>query len=150
MVSLDRQIEREKIKELSRRARLGAGFVLVILESYILPVLYGLLGASAYVLRTVANEIEDVTFSVESNRGYILRLALGTLAGLMVGWFVFLLPSQTFLASISPLAIAFLVGYNIEILFSWMDEFIKRFSKSDKGDSETQGDSDTSADQEPD
>jgi len=130
--SLSRQIERVKVKEESQRARLGAGFVLVILESYILPVLYALLGASAYVLRTMAQEIEEGKFSAESNRSYILRMALGTLAGLMVGWFVFLLPRQTFLASISPLAIAFLVGYNIEILFSWMDAFIKKFSKSNQ------------------
>jgi hypothetical protein len=59
----------------------------------------------------------------------LLRLALGTLAGLIVGWFIFLLPGQTFLASISPFALAFLVGYNIEIIFSWMDNFINRVQK---------------------
>lgn len=148
--SLARQLQRVKVKEDSQRVRLGAGFVLVILESYILPILYALLGASAHILRTVAKEIEEENFSIESKRGYILRLALGTLAGLMVGWFVFLLPSQTFLASISPLAIAFLVGYNIEILFSWMDAFIERFSKTDKSDSGIQNNSDSSTDQEPD
>ena len=82
-----------------------------------------------------AKEIENVTYSVESNRGYLLRLALGTLAGLIVGWFIFLLPGQTFLASISPFALAFLVGYNIEILFSWMDNFISRIQKRTSEDS---------------
>lgn len=129
LASLNRRLERENTKESSHQARLFAGFVLDILQSYILPLLYGLLGASAYVLRTMAREIEEVTFSVESNRGYILRLALGTLAGLIVGWFIFLLPGQTFLASISPFAIAFLVGYNIELLFSLMDNLIRKLSK---------------------
>ncbi len=143
LASLERQNEREKTKELSRRASLFAGFILVILQSYILPLLYGLLGASAFVLRTTAKEIENVTYSVESNRGYLLRLALGTLAGLIVGWFIFLLPGQTFLASISPFAIAFLVGYNIDILFISMDNLIHRIQKKPhEGGSEDQNDSD--------
>ena len=75
-------------------------------------------------------EIEEVKYSVNANRGYVLRLALGTLAGLIVGWFIFLLPGQTFLASISPFAIAFLVGYNIELIFSVMDNLIKRLSRT--------------------
>jgi hypothetical protein len=129
LASLDRQNEGEKTKEMSRRARLLAVFLLDILQSYILPLLYGLLGASAYILRSSAKEIENVTYSLQSNRGYLLRLALGTLAGLIVGWFIFLLPGQTFLASISPFALAFLVGYNIEIIFSWMDNFINRVQK---------------------
>jgi HAMP domain-containing protein len=129
LASLERQDEGEKTKEKSRRARLLAVFLLDILQSYILPLLYGLLGASAYILRSSAKEIENVTYSVQSNRGYLLRLALGTLAGLIVGWFIFLLPGQTFLASISPFALAFLVGYNIEIIFSWMDNFINRVQK---------------------
>jgi hypothetical protein len=130
VASLQRQNQREKTTELSRRARLSAGFVLDILKSYILPLLYGLLGASAYVLRTMSLEIEEVKYSVNANRGYVLRLALGTLAGLIVGWFIFLLPGQTFLASISPFAIAFLVGYNIELIFSVMDNLIKRLSRT--------------------
>jgi hypothetical protein len=138
--SLERQKERDKTRELSRRARLSAGFVLDILQSYILPLLYGLLGASAYVLRTMSNEIEEVKYSVGSNRGYALRLALGTLAGLIVGWFIFLLPGQTFLASISPFAVAFLVGYNIELIFSLMDNLIIKISGSDENGAEPKPD----------
>lgn len=134
---MERELGRNRVKEDARQARLVSGFIIAFLESYILPILYGLLGASAYVLRSTAKEIESGIYSVESNRNYFLRLALGTLAGLMVGWFVFLLPGQTFLASISPFAIAFLVGYNIEILFSWMDGFIKRYSKPDKREGES-------------
>ena len=138
LISLTRQIELETTKETSYRARLVAGVVLDILQSYILPLLYGLLGASAFVLRTMTREILDVTYSVASNGGYILRLVLGTLAGLIVGWFIFLLPGQTILAAISPFAIAFLVGYNIELLFSVMDNIIDRLRGVGKRDEEPQ------------
>lgn len=137
VTSLKGQIQLESTKELSFRARLAAGFVLDILQSYILPLLYGLLGASTYVLRSMSTEIKDMQYSVDSNRGYILRLALGTLAGLIVGWFIFLLPGQTFLASISPFAVAFLVGYNIEIIFSFMDNLISRISEAEEKSEET-------------
>jgi comEA protein len=85
----------------------------------------------------MSTEIKDMQYSVDSNRGYILRLALGTLAGLIVGWFIFLLPGQTFLASISPFAVAFLVGYNIEIIFSFMDNLISRISEAEEKSEET-------------
>ena len=127
--SLESQLNRELTKEESRRALVTADFVLVILQSYFLPLLYGLLGACAFILRSLAREIKTVTYSKESDISYALRLALGALAGLIVGWFVFLLPGETVLSSVSPLAIAFLVGYNIEILFSLMDKLIVNLSK---------------------
>ena len=130
--ALERQFNREKTKEESRRVRLSTDFALIILQSYLLPVLYGLLGASVYVLRTITREISNKTFSEESNRSYLLRLALGTLSGLIIGWFVFLLPGQSIVSSISPLALAFLVGYNIEIIFSLMDRLIERFTKPEE------------------
>lgn len=133
---LERELDRNRVKEDARQARLISGFILAFLDSYILPVLYGLLGASAYVLRSTVKDTESGIYSVDSRRNYFLRLALGTLAGLIVGWFVILLPGQTFLASISPFAISFLVGYNIEILFSWMDGFIMKYTKPDKGEGE--------------
>lgn len=137
IASLNGKIHLERIKELSRRARLASGFVLDILQSYILPLLYGLLGACAYVLRSMSTEIKEMEYSVDSNRDYILRLALGTLAGLIVGWFIFLLPGQTFLAAISPFAVAFLVGYNIEIIFTLMDDLINKISRADEKGEET-------------
>ncbi len=135
--ALARQLEREITKEQSRRVRLSTDFALVILQSYLLPVLYGLLGASVFVLRSITREISNVTFSEESNRSYLLRLALGTLAGLIIGWFVFLLPAQSVVGSISPLALAFLVGYNIEIVFSLMDRLIEVFTRPEDGGPES-------------
>jgi hypothetical protein len=139
--ALERQIRRDVIKELSHRVRLSTEFMLLILQSYVLPVLYGLLGASVYVLRTLTREITDVTYS--GDRGHLLRLALGTLSGLIIGWFVFLLPGQSVLTSISPLALSFLVGYNIEIVFSLMDRLIGAFTKPPEEDKNGSAASDT-------
>jgi hypothetical protein len=82
-----------------------------------------MLGAATYVLRNLSKQIEDVVYSDKARIQHTSRIVLGALAGIMVGWFSFLIPSETtsFLGSVSPLAIAFLVGYNIEIFFSLMD-----------------------------
>jgi hypothetical protein len=59
---------------------------------------------------------------------HILSISLGALTGIMVGWFSFLLPQEStgFLGSVSPLAIAFLVGYNIELFFRLMDKAVNK------------------------
>ena len=102
---------------------MAAQFVLAILQSYLLPLFYGILGAGTFVLRSLSKEIEEETFSEDKGTQHLLRVSLGALAGILVGWFSFLIPSETtpFVGSISPLAIAFLVGYNIEVFFSLMD-----------------------------
>lgn len=119
--SLTRQVQAEARRETSRQAQLAGTFVLVILQSYILPLLYGVLGASSFILRTLSQQIKNVTFSEENRVQNPVRISLGALAGIMVG---FLLPTDeatSFLGSVSPLALAFLVGYNIDFFFSIMD-----------------------------
>jgi hypothetical protein len=140
--SLDTEHKRWVAKEKVRRLRLSADFVLVILQSYLLPVLYGLLGASVFVLRKLMNEIKHKRYNPD--RSYVLRLALGTLSGLIIGWFVFLLPGQSVVGALPPMALAFLVGYNIEILFAQMDKLIAKFGNGDDG---TQKESENNGDQ---
>jgi hypothetical protein len=80
------------------------------------------------VLRSLADEIENVTYTIESDIRYELRLALGALGGLGIGWF--LIPEKiSGLQAVSLLALSFLVGYNIELLFSVMDGFIETVLK---------------------
>ena len=118
-------------REAARQVQLAGQFVLVILQSYLLPLLYGILGAGTYALRFLSREVETVTYSEEAGIQHLLRFALGALAGIMVGWFSFLIPNETttFVGSISPLAVAFLVGYNIELFFSLMDKAINWIRK---------------------
>ncbi|PCI28690.1 MAG: hypothetical protein COB67_05805 [SAR324 cluster bacterium] len=100
-------------------------------NSYLLPLLYGLLGALAYVLRALTTAIKKLTYTKESLINYLLRLALGALAGLAIGWF--LKPeAQSFqsVQMLSPLALAFLAGYSVELLFSALDKIVVAFTSS--------------------
>lgn len=148
-ISLDQQIVDQANQEKSRQTYLAAQFILIILQSYLLPLLYGLLGASTSALRSLSREMELVIFSNKRRIQHLLRISLGALAGIMVGWFSFLLPSEStsFVGSVSPLAIAFLVGYNIEVFFSLMDvalNSIKRMARKE-GQTDSPQDSATAA-----
>jgi len=115
----------------------SAEFVLQALSAYILPLLYGLLGAFAYVLRAISREIREVTFSSDSTIRYGLRLSLGLLSGIAVG--LLLTPSDTGnesnvpseilnLKTLSPLGLAFVAGYAVELIFAAMDRIVAAFT----------------------
>ncbi|WP_281560264.1 hypothetical protein [Thalassomonas sp. RHCl1] len=119
---------------------LAADAILQVLQGYILPLMYGLLGAFIFVLRSLMREIKALTYTFSSEIKYRLRLTLGALGGMVIGWF--LKPEEAnALASLSPMALAFLMGYNVDVLFSLMDKVIgnikQSIGKPDSGQSAT-------------
>ena len=101
-------------------------FVLFALQGYLLPLLYGLLGACTYVLRMLSRDVRSFSYTPESHIRYKIRMVLGTLSGLAITWFFE--PGSETLKSLSPLALAFVAGYSVEILFAAMDRFVTAFS----------------------
>jgi hypothetical protein len=102
--------------------------ILKAMSGYLMPLLYGLLGAAAYVMRSLSREVADVTFTNVSNVRFMLRLVLGMLSGISVGLILTPETLPTTLSAITPLALAFLAGYSVELLFSAMDRLISAFS----------------------
>lgn len=94
------------------------------INSCILPILYALLGTCAYLLRSFEDAMSTRTFtpSVANSARFVIAAIGGTVIGLFNGF-----TSQT---SASPLAIAFLVGYGVEIFFSFLENLIRSFTKS--------------------
>ncbi|HEY6356448.1 MAG TPA: hypothetical protein VIY30_18340, partial [Burkholderiaceae bacterium] len=91
----------------------------------ILPVLYALLGAVAYLLRLYQQQIKSRTFTGSDN--HVARFVIAAIGGGVVGLFKTFTPSDG--ASISPLAIAFLVGYATDVFFSFLDSFVHAFNR---------------------
>ncbi|WP_159084180.1 hypothetical protein [Saccharobesus litoralis] len=108
---------------------LSAEAVLKVLQVYILPLLYGLLGAFIFVLRSLLKEVRDITYTYDCEIRYRLRLTLGALGGMIIGWF--LKPEEIHMAdSVSSMALAFLMGYNVDILFSIMDKLVNNIKQA--------------------
>ena len=96
----------------------------------ILPILYALLGTCAYLLRCFEEELRTLTFTPSSRANWARFLVAG-IGGAVVGLFGNF--SITEGASISPLAIAFLVGYAVDVFFSFLEGLLKSFTKPRNG-----------------
>jgi hypothetical protein len=91
----------------------------------ILPVLYSLLGAGAYLLRAFEDQIKNRTL-VAGNR-HVARFLIAGIGGLVVGLFNnFTSQGITF----SPFAVAFLVGYAADVFFTFLEGLLQIFKRA--------------------
>ncbi|MFK0691134.1 hypothetical protein ACFX5Q_23470 [Mesorhizobium sp. IMUNJ 23033] len=99
-----------------------------ILGGSILPLLYGILGSAVYLLRTRFSSDQAKTMQLSQAGGAFLRLGLGGISGLAIGWFWTPTGADGVerVANLTPtpFAIAFLAGYSIDLLFSILDRLI--------------------------
>jgi uncharacterized membrane protein len=73
------------------------------------------------------SEINARTYREDSDTSYNLRIYLGILAGLAIGWF--LSPNaKGGEGGVLQALLAFLAGYSVELLFSAMDRLLDAFS----------------------
>jgi hypothetical protein len=108
-----------------------AKIVLTALIKYILPILYGLLGAIAYIVRSFTEEFKEYIYTSNINVRNYVRFYLGAVAGFSIAWFTSgdSSPENTgILQSLSPLALAFLAGYSVDLLFSLLDRIVFAFA----------------------
>jgi hypothetical protein len=108
--------------------------VLAIFQIYLLPLLYGWVGAMAYVLRRMIKAVQDMTYRGVLDVEFSLRVYLGVLAGVAIGWFF--KPDTTnaagtavTLTSLTPFALSFVAGYSVELLFTAMDRLVGAFTE---------------------
>ena len=110
-----------------------------LLVSWLLPGLYGLLGACVYVMRALLRHtghhhgLGDAR--IVDMLSLLLRVSLGGLAGIIIGWFsvptgLSASSSAPTISSI-PFGIAFLAGYGIETLFAQLDRLNKTLNQGD-------------------
>ncbi len=126
-------INQDRIDIINRIRQVGQ-YPILIATLYVLPLLYGLLGAYAFVLRTLNEDIRNMVYSNDSDIKYVLRIHLGALAGLAVGLFFVPDDMTNYLPiSLSPLALAFLAGYSVEFFFTAMDRFISGIVQRNSG-----------------
>jgi len=99
-----------------------------LLNDFILPSIYGVLGTVAFVLRQISVGLQSQSLSLGSMLNYLVRLPLGGLAGIAVG--LLLRPDEAAggIEALQPLALAFVAGYSVELLFAAMDRLVGAFS----------------------
>ena len=94
------------------------------ITSCVLPILYALLGTCAYLLRTFEDQMGNRTFTPSAANS--ARFLIAAIGGTVIGLF----GNFTSQASASPLAVAFLVGYAVEVFFAFLEGLIKAFTRN--------------------
>jgi len=103
-----------------------AGVFYGAITTCILPVLYALLGTCAYLLRNFEQRISTRTYTPSAADAP--RFLIAGIGGAVVGLFNNFAIGQG--ASIPPLALAFLVGYAVDVFFAFLETLSQKFTKS--------------------
>ncbi len=93
---------------------------------YLVPLLYGLLGANVYILRQLILSLDNWDLRTISTSKYNLRRALGALVGATVGLLFDSADAAVASTGFSLAALAFLGGYSAEFFFTLADSAIER------------------------
>ena len=122
----------------TRRAstRAIAGQVIDVMQKWLLPLLYGALGAMVFVVRTLSTQARDRLFRKEALVSLVLRVFLGMISGLAIGWFwthdssaaTNAAGGPMSLSTLSPFALAFIAGYGVEVFFALLDKIVSTFT----------------------
>lgn len=111
-----------------------AGQVVDVIQKWVLPLLYGALGAMVFVVRTLSMQARDRLFRREALVSLVLRVFLGMISGLAIGWFWNQSPQGATAAgaltatTLSPFALAFVAGYGVELFFALLDKIVSTFT----------------------
>lgn len=94
-------------------------------SSCILPVFYALLGAFASLLRKFENDWKTHTWISSGTDS--ARFTVAIIGGAVVGLFSTFIGSKE--VTVSPLAVAFLVGYSVDAFFHFIENLIQYLEK---------------------
>ena len=97
------------------------------LTGFVLPMLLGLLGAFTYVYRDLDRRVQTATLVPGDSLHGTLRMLLGTILGGLLGvvWTTGQ-PIQLEGVALSLTALAFFVGYSVEVVFQTLDTIISK------------------------
>jgi hypothetical protein len=125
--------DRDRITETYQHIRYFAQTIIADISVFygafttcILPALYALLGTCAYLLRSFEDQMSTRTFTPSAANS--ARFLIAAIGGAVVGLFSKFTMTQE--ATISPLAIAFLVGYAVDVFFAFLEGLLKAFTKA--------------------
>ena len=124
--AVDRTKTYQRVRYFAQHLADNVSFYYGAVSSCILPVLYALLGSFAYLLRTYERKV--------STRSYVrsatdsARFLTAAIGGAVVGLFSNFTLGQG--NKVSPLAIAFMVGYAVDVFYAFLENLLQSFTKS--------------------
>ena len=103
-----------------------ANSILGAVTQYVLPVLYGFLGAMAAAMRLLRRKVDAFLLSYTDRARLQQGAILGVLCGAVIGLFATFLGEMGGTGSVGTAALALLAGYNVDGVFRFLDELSDR------------------------
>ena len=102
--------------------------VVSVFTDYVLPMMFGVLGTLAGLMRMIANKVRESTLSPRDYRLVGSLIPLGAVAGLAVGLVVTpsTVGSGNSALTLSAAGLAFLAGYGADAFFAMIDALLTR------------------------
>jgi hypothetical protein len=122
----DRTMVYQEVRYFAQSILDDVSFFYGAMSTCVLPVLYALLGTCAYLIRNFEQQMASRTFI--PSRANSARFLIAAIGGAVVGLFNNFTITQG--ASIPPLAFAFLVGYAVDVFFSFLEGLLQTFTKN--------------------
>lgn len=118
---------------LSQRTKIEAhqNLINLLISSYFLPVFTSLLGVTVFILRRTSSSLNSGQYRLYESGTYSYRMTLGIVGGIVISWFS-TTDGSGVVSSLTPAALAFVVGYSIEVLYNLLDSIVKALGAEDK------------------
>ena len=108
------------------RSGVIAQSILSAVSLYLMPCLYGLIGAAAATLRMLRRKVDAATLGYTDRGGLKQNLILGVMCGATIGLFSGYILGATPTQGLGLSALALLAGYNVSGVFAFLDELSAR------------------------
>lgn len=125
------QLQFSKVLLLRAQIEAHQGLINQLISSYLLPLFTSLLGVTVFILRRTSASLNSGQYRPYESSTYSYRLTLGVVGGIVISWFS-TADTTGVVASLTPAALAFVVGYSIEVLYNVLDSIVKALGASDK------------------
>jgi hypothetical protein len=104
-----------------------ANSTLLILSQYILPLILGTLGATAFIVRNTLDKLQTDSYLPSANGKLSMRLCLGGLLGVLSGVFMSTSTVESLAGfNINLVMVSLIMGYSVEVAFSLFDSVVSR------------------------
>jgi hypothetical protein len=112
--------------DLLERSGTIAQSILSAVSLYLMPCLYGLIGAAAATLRMLRRKVDAATLGYTDRGGVKQNLILGVMCGATIGLFAGYILGASSTQGLGLSALALLAGYNVSGVLAFLDELSAR------------------------
>jgi hypothetical protein len=106
-----------------------ANLLYIVLSQYLLPLILGIVGSTAYIARNVLEQLQTNSYSPTARGKITMRIFLGGLLGTITGIFISSGGSgELEKFNLNLVMLSLIMGYSVDVAFSLFDRVVERLS----------------------